>query len=401
MKILQVVHTSLPFIAGYTIRSRYIMEHLKRSGLELAVVSSAQHANGDALFEIIQEIPHFRTHNSLPSLPSPAKEAYATWALARRLREVVDNWKPDVIHAHSPVLVGLPALKVARSFGIPLVYEVRDLWENASVDRGKFAVDSTMYKFARRLETIVFQRAQSVVTICESLKSEIAARVRGQLHVVSNGFDAENFVPRQKNPEVLTRWGLEGRRVIGYIGTFQPYEGLGDLVRAMPRILQQVPEAHLMITGAGGVQPEVERVAAELGLTPHLTFTGRVPHEEVLDLYAAADLLAYPRISTRTTRITTPLKPVEAMAMGKPVVVSDLPAMRELVKPGETGLVFHAGDPDDLARVAGSLLADPDQCQRIGLSARREVLENRQWSKLVKSYLPIYEAAREVLRLRR
>jgi glycosyltransferase involved in cell wall biosynthesis len=123
-----------------------------------------------------------------------------------------------------------------------------------------------------------------------------------------------------------------------------------------------------------------------------------VPHEDVLDLYAATDLLAYPRISTRTTRITTPLKPVEAMAMGKPVVVSDLPAMRELVKPGETGLVFCAGDSDDLARVAGELLADPERCERIGQRARQDVLENRQWSKLVEGYLPIYEAAREAVR---
>jgi glycosyltransferase involved in cell wall biosynthesis len=146
---------------------------------------------------------------------------------------------------------------VARSFRIPLVYEVRDLWENASVDRGKFVVDSPMYKIARRLETIVFQRAQAVVTICESLRNEIAPRVRGQLHVVGNGFDAASFVPRQKKAEILKRWNLEGRRVIGYIGTFQPYEGLEDLVRAMPKILKQLPDAHLMITGAGGVQSEL------------------------------------------------------------------------------------------------------------------------------------------------
>jgi PEP-CTERM/exosortase A-associated glycosyltransferase len=398
MKILHVLHTSLPFIAGYTIRSRYIIEHSKRLGCELAVVSSTQHANGNALFEIVQDVPHFRTQNSLPKLPAAAKETYAMWALARRLKEVVRAWRPDVIHAHSPVLVGLPALRVARSFRIPLVYEVRDLWENASVDRGKFVVDSPMYKIARRLETIVFQRAQAVVTICESLRNEIAPRVRGQLHVVGNGFDAASFVPRQKKAEILKRWNLEGRRVIGYIGTFQPYEGLEDLVRAMPKILKQLPDAHLMITGAGGVQSELERLTAELGLTPHITFTGRVPHEDVLDLYAATDLLAYPRISTRTTRITTPLKPVEAMAMGKPVVVSDLPAMRELVKPGETGLVFCAGDSDDLARVAGELLADPERCERIGQRARQDVLENRQWSKLVEGYLPIYEAAREAVR---
>lgn len=397
MKILHVLHTSLPVIAGYTIRSRYIIEHSRRAGCELAVVSSAQHTNGDALFEIIQGVPYFRTPNSLRKLPPAFKEAHAMWTLARRLKEVVRQWRPDVIHAHSPVLVGLPALRVAREFRIPLVYEVRDLWENASVDRGKFSADSPLYKLARRLETVVFQRSQAVVTICESLKNEIAPRVRGPLHVVGNGFDAASFVPRPKKPEVLKRWGLGGRRVIGYIGTFQPYEGLDLLVRALPKILHQLPNTQLMITGAGGVQSELERLTAELGLGQQITFTGRVPHEDVLDLYAASDLLAYPRISTRTTRITTPLKPVEAMAMGKPVVVSDLPAMRELVKPDETGLVFRAGDFDDLARVAGGLLADPERCEKIGQQAREEVMETRQWGKLVERYLPIYEAARRLV----
>ncbi|HMA92289.1 MAG TPA: glycosyltransferase [Polyangiaceae bacterium] len=394
MRVLHVLHTSLPVVAGYTIRSRCILEHLGRLGCELAVVSSAQHPNGETLFEIVQGIPHFRTENPRRKLPSPAKELQSMWSLQAKLSSVVHQWKPDVIHAHSPMLVGLPALQVARSKRIPLVYEVRDLWENASVDRGKFAADSPFYRAAQLMETAVFRRAQAVVTICASLRDEIAPRVAGPLHVVDNGFEASSFVPRAKNPEVMQRWGLNDRRVIGYVGTFQPYEGLDLLIRAMPKVLQQVPNAHLLITGAGGVQSELERLSSELGMQQHVTFTGRVPHQDVFDLYAAADVLAYPRISTRTTRITTPLKPVEAMAMEKPVVVSDLPAMRELVRADETGLLFRHGDCDDLARALAELLGNPERCERIGQQARAHVLEARQWGRLVERYIPIYEQAR-------
>ncbi len=397
MRVLQVLHTSLPLIAGYTIRSRYILDQLGRMGCELAVVSSAQHPNGDALIEVIQGIPHFRTPNLRWHLQSPAKEAYAMWALGRRLQQVVREWKPDLIHAHSPVLIGLPALRVARGSRIPLVYEVRDLWENASVDRGKFTVDSTPYKIAQCMETAVFQRAQAVVTICESLRDEIAPRVRCALHVVDNGFDAGSFVPRPRNIEVASRWGLTDSKVIGYVGTFQPYEGLETLIRAMPRVLTQVANAKLLITGSGSVQADLERVTAQFGLQKRVIFTGRVPHEEVLEIYALADVLVYPRISTRTTRITTPLKPVEAMAMGKPVIVSDLAAMRELVRPGETGLLFRPGDSDDLAETIAGLLGDEARCGRIGRQAREHVLAVRQWDKLVARYLPIYQQAQRAL----
>lgn len=394
MRVLHVLHTSMPVVAGYTIRSRCILEHLGRLGCELAVVSSAQHPNGETLFEIIDGIPHFRTENPRHRLPSPAKELQSMWSLQTKLSSVVHQWKPDVIHAHSPMLVGLPALKVARFNRIPLVYEVRDLWENASVDRGKFAADSPFYKAAQLMETAVFRRAQAVVTICESLRNEIAPRVAGSLHVVDNGFDASSFLPRPKNAEVMHRWGLTDCRIIGYVGTFQPYEGLDLLIRAMPEVLQKIPNAHLLITGAGGVQPELERISSELNLQQHVTFTGRVPHQDVFDLYAAADVFAYPRISTRTTRITTPLKPVEAMAMQKPVVVSDLPAMRELVRPDETGLLFRHGDCADLARALAELLSNPERCEQMGQQARKHVLEARQWGKLVERYVPIYEQVR-------
>ena len=259
MRVLHVLHTSLPFICGYSIRSDYILRYQREDGLETAVVTSAQHPNGTASEEEVSGIRHFRTPSMRGKLPPGLREIEAIRLLRRRLDGVVRSWKPQLIHAHSPMLVGWPALSVARRHGIPLVYEIRDLWENASVDRGKFTESSQHYRETRSLESHLLARADAVVTICEKLRDELAPRTGhpDRLFVVGNGVDAASFQPGSPGEAARQRWGLQGKKLIGYIGTFQPYEGLDTLSAAMPAILAQQPAAHLVITGSGGQEPEL------------------------------------------------------------------------------------------------------------------------------------------------
>lgn len=396
MRVLHAVHTSLPFLCGYSIRSGCILRCQRDAGLEVAVVSSAQHPNGEALQEEIEGVPHWRTVPPSGRQLPLVREWRLMRALERRLEEVAREWRPDLIHAHSPMLVGIPALRVARRLGVPLVYEVRDLWENASVDRGKFREGSPQYRAARAAETYVLRRADAAVTICEKLREELAPRVGrpDRLFVVGNGVDLAQFDRPADGDAARERRGLVGKRVIGYIGTFQPYEGLGLLIEVMPDVLKAVPEARLLIVGAGGEEERLKALARERKLDAAVTFTGRVPHEEVASLYAAADLLVYPRVLTRTTALTTPLKPLEAMAMRKPVLVSDVPAMAELVQPGVTGLSFRAGDREELARRVVELLKDADLRDRLGLGGREWIERERQWPRLVREYRRVY-ACRE------
>jgi PEP-CTERM/exosortase A-associated glycosyltransferase len=316
-------------------------------------------------------------------------------------------FRPDVIHAHSPVLVGLPALRVGRRLGIPVVYEIRDLWENASVDRGRFAAGSLLYRVARGLEGYVLRRADAVVTICELLRSELAPRAGrpDKVHVVANGVDVLGFTPQAPDEALRQRLGLTGKELILYAGTFQRYEGLDLLVRAIAEIARQRPQAHLVIVGgsagfAGGAGPvspeeqELRAAASEAGAVNHVTFTGRIPHAEVKGLYALADILSYPRRLTLTTALTTPLKPLEGMAMAKAVVASDVPPMKELVQDGSTGLLFRAGDHLDLARKCLDLLSDPRLRTRLGETAREWVVRERQWPALVAGYRKVYESIR-------
>jgi PEP-CTERM/exosortase A-associated glycosyltransferase len=313
-------------------------------------------------------------------------------SLRRRIDAAIREWQPQVVHAHSPMLVGLPALAAARAHRLPFVYEVRDLWENASVDRGKFREGSLLYRVARGMETRVLARADAVVTICEKLREELAPRTGrpDRLSVVGNGVDTGSFRPEPADPAARARWGLEGKTVLGYVGTFQPYEGLETLIDALARIRVALPAAHLLITGSGGEEERLKARVRQQQLDNHVTFTGRLPHDQVRDAYAQADLMVYPRVMTRTTALTTPLKPLEAMAMGKPVIVSDVPAMHELVRPGETGLIFRAGDAADLAEKCLQILGEPAGCVQLGGRARDWVLAERQWSALVAGYQKVY-----------
>ena len=407
MRILHVLHNSVPLLCGYSIRSGYIVDLERAMGWDPRVVTSGQHPNGDALKETIAGTEYRRT-----KAPKNQRFPFAReWALMRSLERQVEaavrDARPDVIHAHSPVLVGLPALRVARRLGIPMVYEIRDLWENASVDRGRFAAGSPLYRIARGLESYVVRHAGAVVTICDLLKNEIAPRAgkADNVHVIPNGVDTDAFRPQSSSEALRRHWGLIGKEVILYAGTFQPYEGLDLLIRAMADVVRSRPSAHLMIVGgsagfagkSGASSPEESLLLSavqESAVGPHVTFTGRIPHADVKEMYALADVLCYPRRLTLTTALTTPLKPLEGMAMAKPVIASNVPAMCELVSDGATGLVFDAGDAQDLARKCLMLLSDPQLRQRLGTAGRDWVVRERQWPSLVAKYRDVYSAVR-------
>lgn len=397
MRVLHVLHTSAPPLAsGYSVRSDYIMRFLREQGVESACVTSAQHPNGETLHEVVNGFPFWRTPALAGAPPTGVREIALLRRLQARVETAIREWKPAIVHAASPMLVGIPALHAARRLGVPMVYELRDLWENPSVDRGKFREGSALYRAAQACEDYVLHRADALVTICRTLEDAIRPR-KGRdvpVFVVDNGVDVETFAPRPPSEPLRRELGLAGKKVVAYLGTFQPYEGIDLLVRAMKGVAERVPGAHLLVVGGGGEQPRLVALARDLGLDGLVTFTGRVPHEEVPSVYPLGDLFVYPRLLTRTTALTTPLKPLEAMAMARPVLVSDIPPMRELVhEPGRTGLVFRPGDQADLERALVAALADPEGLARVGQEGREHALAERVWPKLIARYKDVYAAA--------
>ncbi len=396
MRVLHVLQMSLPAQTGYSIRTSYIMKGQAKLGYESFGVTSARHPKAEQEVEVVEGVSFRRTPELTGPQPPLVREARLMGALYRSTSKAIRDWRPDVVHAHSPMLVGLPAMLAAKRHGVPFVYEVRDLWENASVVHGKFSEDSLQYKLAKGGDTRVFQNADAVVTICQAMRDHIAPRVgaRTDLKVIANGVTAGNFTPQEPSAELLTRYQVEGKRLFGFLGSFEPWEGLPDLIAAVPKVLQEVPNAHLIVVGGGHMDKPVRDLVRQRALDNHVTFTGRVPHSEVQQLLALPELLVYPRVSSLVTELTTPIKPLEAMAMARPVLVSDVKALLELAKPGETGMAFRAGDVEDLARNVVKLLGDADLRERLGRNARAYVERERDWDTLIAGYEDVYRAAR-------
>jgi PEP-CTERM/exosortase A-associated glycosyltransferase len=315
--------------------------------------------------------------------------------LAHRIETLVRRFHPHVLHAHSPVLNAIPALRVGRRTQVPVIYEIRALWEDAAVDHGTTREGSLRYRASRALETYAAKRADHVVTICEGLRSELTSRgvAPDRITVVPNGVDIERFTQAQApDPALAARLGVNGCTVLGFVGSFYHYEGLGLLLSALPRILAVRPDVRLLLVGGGYQEENLRAQADALGLRDKVIFTGRVPHAEVNRYYDLIDVLVYPRLSMRLTELVTPLKPLEAMAQGRLVVGSDVGGHREMLADGETAILFKAGDVDDLASKVLGLLADPASWQRLRTAARHYVETARAWKHCVRSYDDVYTA---------
>jgi len=397
MRILHVLDHSIPLHSGYTFRTLALLREQRRLGWETFHLTSPKHTGTMALEETVDGTWHFYrtppTEGAASRLPGLEPVAQMR-QVEKRLEAVVDAVRPDVLHAHSPVLNAIPALRVGRRRGIPVVYEVRAFWEDAAVDHGSTTEGSLRYRLTRRLETHALRQASHVFTICEGLRSDIAARgvPSGRITVIPNAVDIEKFEPGGKPDEALkARLGLTGMTVLGFIGSFYAYEGLDLLLQAFPAMLQKRPELRLLLVGGGPQDTALKAQAQALGVADKVVFTGRVPHAEVPRYYDLVDVLAYPRHSMRLTELVTPLKPLEAMAQGRLLVASDVGGHRELIRHGETGWLFKAGSAPALAEAIAQLLERREQWPALRRAGRAFVERERHWAGSVARYAPVFE----------
>ena len=331
MKILHVLDHSLPTVDGYSIRSHNILSHQKQCGLDVLAVTSPKQEGASGDGEEFDGIRFWRTlenprKSGLASLPF-INEILLMRRLRTRLHAVASREKIDLIHAHSPSLNGNPARAVARSLGIPVVYEMRSIWEEYPVDHRPTLFERLRYFAGRQVETRLFRNVDAVFTICKGLQDEIIARgiPTEKTFVFPNGVDVKKFSPRIPNENLRQRLGLQGKFVVAYIGSLSHWEGLEVLLRALTLVAKRRPEVHTLLVGKDDGD-QYKSLASKLNVLSNMTFVGSVKPEEVIDYYSVVDLCVYPRKRMRLTELVTPLKPLEAMALGKFVLASDVVA---------------------------------------------------------------------------
>jgi PEP-CTERM/exosortase A-associated glycosyltransferase len=290
------------------------------------------------------------------------------------------------------------ALRVGRKLGIPVVYEIRAFWEDAAVDHGTSKEWGLRYRLTRAMETWALQRVDAATTICEGLRSEIIGRgiPARKIEVIPNAVDIADFAVGGERDEALAQQlGLEGKTVLGFIGSFYAYEGLDILLNALPAMLEKRPEIRVLLVGGGPQDAALRAQAKALGIEDKVVFTGRVPHSEVQRYYNLVDVLCYPRHKMRLTDLVTPLKPLEAMAQGRLMVASDVGGHKELIDDGRTGVLFAAGDAAALSQQVLALLEAPQKWQEFRQSGRRFVEEERNWTASVARYRNVYGSITE------
>lgn len=391
--ILHVLNKSLPEINGYTIRSKEIIHHQKNIGINPIVVTKigwpTNSEVGSLEYEIYEGIRHYRlfSNDHQIRLNTVPMSVYFNH-YANEFYELLKLVKPKIVHAASNFQNALPALEVAKKAGIPTVYEVRGLWQDSTASKIPEFDNSERYFLHQEYEIYCCHLADRVVTISESLAKQLIefGIDENKIDIVPNGVDTSVFVPQSPNQELIKKYQLQGKTVYGFIGSITKYEGLDYFLKAFAKVIEKNKKVHFLLVGDGSVVPELQSLTKELDIAEFVTFVGRVPHTEVRDYYSVIDIFPFPRTNKKVCRLVTPLKPYEVMAMGKLALVSNIPALNEMVTEGETGIVFEAENVDFLYRC---LLNAPNY-KGLGLKSRKWVEENRDWSILIKKYQEIY-----------
>jgi len=431
MKVLHVLANGPPDVNGYAVRTHGLMKaYSELPNIEVVGLTSPWYPDRESLIETLEldEITYHRclhparmkdirgvgmkwaasrgrdkiagsegfakkpTWKKILQLASKPLRPGWSWIeeriifkhFTRRIVEVAQSENVNVIHAHVPYRVGIPAMRAARKLGLPFVYEMRGMWEESAVASGRWKTGGLAYKRFRRMETKVLRKADSVVCISETLCQEALSRgvSKSKISVVPNAVDIDT---NHQESELLIQMKdtLQDRLVVGYIGSLRELEGVDLTAKAVSILKEQGVDVDFFVLSSESGQDELRDYCESLGIAEQSHIVGPVPHEQVAPFYDLIDVFVVSRPDTRVTRLVTPLKPFEAMRNGRAVVMSDLPALAEIIEDGNTGSLYTAGDDQELSNVIRDLLENEVKRLELGNNARSWVNEHRTWRAVV------------------
>jgi len=399
-RVLHVLTNSLPYRQnGYSVRAQQIALAQRAVGLDPHLATRAgfpltEGRVGAPARERVEGVPYYRIRPDTPFSGAPDVQAAAT---AAGLDALVAELRPAVLHPTTNHPNAQVALALRERYPLRVVYEVRGFLEETWVSRtASDGATADRYVKGRAVETACMAAADAVVTLSETMKADIVARgiPPEKVVVVPNAVDPARFAPRPRDTALAARLGFErGETVLGYISSMVAYEGIVHLIDATRILRDRGRRVRLLLVGDGEERGALEEHARALGLLDHgiARFTGRVPHDTVGAYYSVIDLFVVPRTNDRVSQLVTPLKPYEAMAMERCLVVSGVGALLEIVQHGETGVSFVPEDPVSLADAVEPLLDAPAERARLGANARAWVLEHRTWAHNGELYRALYE----------
>lgn len=397
--ILYVASSSRPYhTTGYTTRTHHLLQALKEQGWAVHCVTRPGYpydrpdSKGldSPVLNVIDGVPYERIDGN-----HRREIRYDRYLIdaADKLEQAARRLRPAVIHAASNYEAALPALIAARRLGIPFCYEVRGLWEYTAASKKMGWEHTERFELDRRLEAHTALHADQVFTLTKALAAELVRRgaAEDRIALLPNAVNLSFFQQVARDEVLATELGLGANTfVCGYIGSVVKYEGLDDLVAAMPALIKQVPNSKLLIIGDGEELSHLREHAKLLGVAGAIIFTGKVPHAEVARYFSLMTTIALPRKPYTVCQLVSPLKPFEAMAMRVPLVVSDVDALAEIFIQGETALLHKAGDSESLADALIKLAESPDLRRYLVSNAFAHVSRISQWSQVIQPLCNFY-----------
>ncbi|MBD8045433.1 glycosyltransferase [Arthrobacter sp. Sa2BUA2] len=390
-RIMYCAHSTAHFNSnGYSTRTGELVQSMMGQGLDIVVAARPGYPwdvkvdrpkpAQQRFSKKIRGVEH--VFNPGPSWTAQRMDQYWFEATDIYVREA-QRIRASAIHAASNHMVGMPALIAARRLGIPFSYEVRGLWEVTEASAKPAWEESERYQLAKRLETFVAANADIVFAITDQVRDELVQRgvEPERIRLLPNGVDTDRFTPMPPSKRLRAQLNLPtGIPVVGYAGSLVHYEGLSDLLVSLAILKQEGTAFRAVIVGDGPELGALQAQTTQLGLDDWVNFVGRVEADTVPEYVSIFDIMPCPRVSLPVTELVSPLKPLEAMAAGKAMVLSDLAPLRTFAgKNQDRAILARPSSPEDLARAIRTLLENEELRNQTGQRARLWTVRERQW----------------------
>ena len=401
IKVLHVLAKSYPSLNGYSVRSHEIIKAQKKMGsVSPIVITSPFYPEILEMGEYVEidGIPYNRT------FPNQKKVLMPNWGNFPRLLKFIlypvrrfedlirerrlmkefqaeienisleDN--PDILHAHTPFKVGIPTMRAARKMGKPFIYEVRGFWEESAIARGRFSKWNPRYWRFRFMETKTMRGAEVVFCLSKTMKYELMRRgvKEEKISIIRNGAPSDyleggeekkSFEGEENNDSLLAIKNIKkSNKIIGYVGSIQVYEGLENLIEVIEMMVGDGKRVHLLVVSNDENKSFLEDICLEKNINIHVSIIGPVSRDDIRSYYEQIDVIVIPRDSdSKMANVVTPLKPMESLALGIPLIISDTPAIRELVGEG-TATLFDSSNTSELYEKLDSVLQNKDEAAK-------------------------------------
>ncbi|EED31982.1 Methyltransferase domain family protein [gamma proteobacterium NOR5-3] len=394
-RLIYALHNSLPYSSGgYATRGHGVAKSLKSLGLDVQVLTRPGYPMDLKTYSHSDPATNFSLddiayHRILSPKQAPPEQNYLAECVVA-WRDQLEFYRPSVLMAASNYKTALPAILAAKQLRIPTIYEVRGLWEITRISRDPEFEDTASFRHLVDMETATSDLADEVLTLTRGMKSELVSRgiPASKIHLAPNACDLGEFELRPRNTNLARELNIpEDVVCIGYVGSWVQYEGLDDLAEACGLLAKKGIEFRLLLVGSenvlhsteGPLTEKIRTIVAEAGYADWLITPGRVEPNLVPEYYSLIDIAPFPRKPQPVTEIVSPMKPFEALAMEKAVIVSSVGALAEIIDDENTGLHFQKGSVSALAEGLERLIVDAALREKLGKSGREYVASGRTW----------------------